>query len=71
MIPILTIEGQVKNLIKSFRALHRTDQGCDGGVVQLQTLEESRLQFNASYNILLVEIPVVLWINELAKQLMD
>ena len=67
MIPILTIEGQVKNLIKSFWALHATD--C--GVVKLQTLEESRLQFDASYNILLVEIPVVLWINELAKQLMD
>ena len=46
MILSLTIEVQVKNLLKSFLALHRPNQGGDGGVVQLQTLKESRLQYD-------------------------
>ena len=38
----------MKNLLKSFRALHRPNQGGDGGVVQLQSLKQSRLHTNES-----------------------
>lgn len=50
---------KLKNLLKSFWALHWADQGGDGGVVQLQTLKESRLQYIANEN--------SGWINELEE----